>query len=105
MKEMKDKEDGPEKVSLESQEFCGCHPEDCDKDVFPSLLADEKSEAVPQGEKSVGHKNGGERKPEVPGQWLHGRHIFQSFATGYKKLCLSERLYSPFFPFFHLLSS
>ncbi|KAJ7345480.1 hypothetical protein JRQ81_001430 [Phrynocephalus forsythii] len=72
IKERKDKEDEEEKVSLASQEFCGCRLNDCDKDVSPSMLPGEKSEVIPQGEKSTQHKDGEETKLEVSGQ-LHAR--------------------------------
>ncbi|XP_020650956.3 SPATS2-like protein isoform X2 [Pogona vitticeps] len=65
IREMKDKEDGSEKVTLESQEFCGCHLKDCDKDVFSSILSGGKSEVIPQEEENLECKDVAETKRDV----------------------------------------
>ncbi|KAL8183691.1 UNVERIFIED_CONTAM: hypothetical protein K2H54_048805 [Gekko kuhli] len=67
-KDMKDKGDEAEKVSLESPEPHTCHLNGCDKEMFPSKSANEKSKVVPQEEKSLECKEMGEAKPEITGQ-------------------------------------
>ncbi|XP_015279816.1 PREDICTED: SPATS2-like protein [Gekko japonicus] len=67
-KDMKDKGDEAEKVSLESPELHTCRLNGCDKEPFPSKSANEKSKVVPQEEKSLECKDMGEAKPEIVGQ-------------------------------------
>ncbi|XP_048340166.1 SPATS2-like protein isoform X2 [Sphaerodactylus townsendi] len=67
-KDMKDKDEEAEKVSLESQELHRCHLNCCDKEAFPSKSASEKSKVVLQEEKSLEYKLMGEAKPEITGQ-------------------------------------
>ncbi|KAF7243781.1 Arginine repressor, partial [Varanus komodoensis] len=62
-KDMKDKDDGAEKVSLESQELSGSHLDGCDKDTFLSNPTSEKSKIISQDEKSLEYRE--ETKPEI----------------------------------------
>ncbi|XP_061464047.1 SPATS2-like protein isoform X2 [Rhineura floridana] len=67
-RDTKDKDDGAEKVSVESQELYGCHLNGCDKDIFHRKPASEKSKVIPQEENSLEWKDKEETKPEITGQ-------------------------------------
>ncbi|XP_070588186.1 SPATS2-like protein isoform X2 [Erythrolamprus reginae] len=63
-KDTKGREDGTEKVSLESQEVNECQTNGCAKDIFPGKYASEKSKN-PLEEKSWEYKNRREARPEI----------------------------------------
>lgn len=69
-KDTKGREDGTEKVSLESQEVNDCQLNGCAKDTFPGKYASEKSKN-PHEEKSWEYKNRREARPEIAGQCLY----------------------------------
>ncbi|XP_032091791.1 SPATS2-like protein [Thamnophis elegans] len=66
-KETKGREDGTEKVSLESQEVNDCQLNGCAKDTFPGKYASEKSKNL-QEEKSWEYKNRREARSEIAGK-------------------------------------
>ncbi|XP_070812918.1 SPATS2-like protein [Pituophis catenifer annectens] len=63
-KDTKGREDGTEKVSLESQEVNDCQVNGCAKDTFPGKYASEKSKN-PHEEKSWEYKNRREARSEI----------------------------------------
>ncbi|XP_015676289.1 SPATS2-like protein [Protobothrops mucrosquamatus] len=63
-KDIKDRGDGAEKVSLESQELNDCQLNGCAKDTFPGKYASEKSKNIHE-EKSCEYKDRREARPEI----------------------------------------
>ncbi|XP_073162431.1 SPATS2-like protein isoform X2 [Lepidochelys kempii] len=74
-KDTKEKNDRPEKVSLEPQEIYGCHLNGCDKDNSSCDSANEKSEVISHENKSCGFEEVVQAHPEITDKNLEHKKI------------------------------
>ncbi|XP_065269644.1 SPATS2-like protein [Emys orbicularis] len=74
-KDMKEKNDRTEKVSLEPQEIYSCHLNGCDKDNSSNDSANEKSEVVSHENKSCGFEAVVQAHPELTDKNLEHKRI------------------------------